>query len=74
MIPLIVPHNGKEVKNLIDNIGITSRANWAAKPRSMTGESLSTNRPFFPGSLAVKKSSKAVIACKAEKQGNNFKN
>lgn len=75
IILLIVSQNGKEVKISVDEyIRITSRANWAAKLRSMTVEPLSVSRLFSSGSSAVNKFSKVVIACKAEKQGNNSKN
>lgn len=55
-------------------VRITSRANWAAKLRSMTGESLSASSSFSSGPSGINNFSNVVIACKAEKEGNNLKN
>lgn len=55
-------------------IRITSKANWAAKLRSMTGDSLSRSSSFSSGTSGISNFSNVVIARKAEKEGNNLKN
>lgn len=56
----------RQKKSINVYIRVTSRANWAAKLKILTGELVSASGSFPSNASVVNKFSKVVIACRAE--------